>query len=494
MRPNIADWLEGKTILITGGTGFMGKVLIEKLLRCCPKINAIYLIIRCKKGIDPHTRLQPIIDNQLFQLLDKNSGIFNKLVVLPGDMSEINCGLSDEHIQMIKENVSVVFHTAASVRFDDSMSYALKLNTRGTHELLKIAKEIKKLEVFQYVSTTYCNVHIQEKVEEKVYPAQIEWKTLLNLLETDGDTFDILVYKLLNSQPNTYTFSKSLAENVVLDASKDVPTVIVRPSVVISVLEEPVPGWIDNVNGVIGVTLGVSKGVLRTIKCSPDAVMDYLPVDYAINGMLTAAWTRRFYDEGEIQVYNEVYSDTVPVTYSDLVNHGIIVNETYPLENYIWYPFIVLTNNAFYYHILFYFLQLIPALIIDLLLVLLRKKTILLKLYIKIYNATTALSQFTHRPFSFGNVNFKQINDKINEVDKKIFYMDHSGGGKQDVLRYMLIFQFGLKKYLLNEKEEDQERYRRNRQRLYYIDRATRIFLIGFVAWKVIQWGCYIFE
>lgn len=49
-----------RTLLLTGGTGFMGKVLVEKILRTCPLIKRIYIIIRNKKGKDPQERLRQI--------------------------------------------------------------------------------------------------------------------------------------------------------------------------------------------------------------------------------------------------------------------------------------------------------------------------------------------------------------------------------------------------------------------------------------------------
>lgn len=58
---SVSDFYNGKTVFITGGTGFMGKVLLEKLLRACPGVSKIYLLIRPKKGQDAQERLQQLL-------------------------------------------------------------------------------------------------------------------------------------------------------------------------------------------------------------------------------------------------------------------------------------------------------------------------------------------------------------------------------------------------------------------------------------------------
>lgn len=59
----IADVFKGREILLTGGTGFLGKVIVEKFLRCIPGIKHIYLLIRPKKGKDPKHRLDEMFNS-----------------------------------------------------------------------------------------------------------------------------------------------------------------------------------------------------------------------------------------------------------------------------------------------------------------------------------------------------------------------------------------------------------------------------------------------
>lgn len=58
----IPEYFAGKSIFITGATGFMGKILVEKLLRSCPDVEKLYLLMRDKKGKTPRERLSTIVD------------------------------------------------------------------------------------------------------------------------------------------------------------------------------------------------------------------------------------------------------------------------------------------------------------------------------------------------------------------------------------------------------------------------------------------------
>lgn len=59
---SLVDYYSGKNVFITGATGFMGKVLLEKLLRCIPNIGNIYILIRAKRGAQPQKRLQNLFN------------------------------------------------------------------------------------------------------------------------------------------------------------------------------------------------------------------------------------------------------------------------------------------------------------------------------------------------------------------------------------------------------------------------------------------------
>ncbi|KAF2897499.1 hypothetical protein ILUMI_08675 [Ignelater luminosus] len=57
---------KNKTLLITGGTGFLGKVFIEKILRTGLLVKTIYVIVRSRKENDPQTRIKKMFENPVF--------------------------------------------------------------------------------------------------------------------------------------------------------------------------------------------------------------------------------------------------------------------------------------------------------------------------------------------------------------------------------------------------------------------------------------------
>ena len=61
--PSIEDFYEGRSILITGASGFIGKQLLEKLLRSCPRLKSIYVLLRSNKHHAAKDRLQHLLNS-----------------------------------------------------------------------------------------------------------------------------------------------------------------------------------------------------------------------------------------------------------------------------------------------------------------------------------------------------------------------------------------------------------------------------------------------
>lgn len=145
----------------------MGKVLIEKLLRSCPDLKRIFVLVRAKKNKSPQERLDEMKKIPVFDRLHvENPLSFNKLVAVNGDVAAVGLGISAEDFELMS-GVSVIFHAAASVRFDDPLKEAIFMNLRGTVEVMRFAEQLKDIRVLLHVSTTYCNPDIRV-VEEQI--------------------------------------------------------------------------------------------------------------------------------------------------------------------------------------------------------------------------------------------------------------------------------------------------------------------------------------
>ncbi|GBO39432.1 hypothetical protein AVEN_29566-1 [Araneus ventricosus] len=61
---SVSDFFEGRSVFMTGASGFLGTVLLEILLRCCPGIASIYILLRSKGGFTPEQRKELIFEKK----------------------------------------------------------------------------------------------------------------------------------------------------------------------------------------------------------------------------------------------------------------------------------------------------------------------------------------------------------------------------------------------------------------------------------------------
>jgi len=54
--------------------------------------------------------------------------------------------------------------------------------------------------------------------------------------------------------------------------------------------KEPLPGWVDNLNGAIGLFVGGGKGIIRSMHCNGNYNAEIIPVDLAINDLIIIAY------------------------------------------------------------------------------------------------------------------------------------------------------------------------------------------------------------
>jgi len=148
LQLSIPEFYNGKSVFITGGTGFLGKLIIEKLLRSCPGIENIYLLCRSKKGKDINERLEEITSSPAFdELREKNPECFKKIILIEGDVAMLELGISKTDQEILKDKVSIVMHSAATINFNEPLKIAVNTNLRSMRELIKLGKEMRNLKV-----------------------------------------------------------------------------------------------------------------------------------------------------------------------------------------------------------------------------------------------------------------------------------------------------------------------------------------------------------
>ncbi|KAF9794089.1 hypothetical protein SFRURICE_013554 [Spodoptera frugiperda] len=179
----VQKFYNGKNILITGATGFLGKILVEKLLRCCPGVENLYLLVRQKRGKDIYTRMEEIFDDPVFSRLKEEVPKFrHKVVVVPADCEAAGLGLTLTDRQMLTEKVNIIFHSAATVKFDEHLRAALVTNVMAPLHLLRLARDLKKLDVLMHISTAYSNSHLP-LIEERFYPCEADCEQLHQMVD-----------------------------------------------------------------------------------------------------------------------------------------------------------------------------------------------------------------------------------------------------------------------------------------------------------------------
>jgi hypothetical protein len=145
---SIPQFYHGKSVFVTGGMGFLGKVIVEKLLRSCPGVENIYLLVRSKKGKSVGDRLDELINTPPFAgLREKNPKVLQKIVLIEGDVSEERLGMSEADQRLLCEKVSIFIHSAATITFNEPLPTAVKTNLRSVREILGLARRARHLDV-----------------------------------------------------------------------------------------------------------------------------------------------------------------------------------------------------------------------------------------------------------------------------------------------------------------------------------------------------------
>ncbi|HEX2728618.1 MAG TPA: HAD-IB family hydrolase, partial [Rubrobacteraceae bacterium] len=302
-----------------------------------------------------------------------------KVRILEGDVHAPSLGLGDVDLAELSREVDIVIHSAASVVFDAPLDAAVDSNVHGTLGLLGLAREWEKRPLFMHISTAYvagnstvdapelppgstspngtlldarAEVSSLEAVVREVEEASRE-RGLSRRFETEarrelgmvGEEDEVagrvdqlrrawmrerLVERGTERAQelgwnDVYTFTKSLAERMVLLERGETPTIILRPAIIESSHREPYPGWIQGTRMADPIIMAFAKGILREFPGDPNSYVDIVPVDHVVNAIL-AAGVRR---PEEPEVFQVASGERNPLRYRGLYD----IVRGYFLEN-----------------------------------------------------------------------------------------------------------------------------------------------------------------
>lgn len=281
-------------ILLTGATGFVGKVVLEQLMRRRHELGvaSVSLIIRTPKdapdkAVAAAKRFQETIaSSKLFAELPADWT--NAVHPLAGDLEQARCGLEAADYEAVIGRVTHVIHCAASVEFDLPIAEAASANVKTALEVLELARACANLVGMVDVSTAYVNAWMPGPIEERLAslprPAAEFYADISEGRRTEADLLGE------TGHPNTYTFTKCLAEHLICQRRGEVPVTIVRPSIISATWREPNAGWVDSAAALAGCVLFSGIGVVRAWRADPSKRLDVVPVDLVAQDIVEAAF------------------------------------------------------------------------------------------------------------------------------------------------------------------------------------------------------------
>ncbi|KAI8365635.1 male sterility protein-domain-containing protein [Choanephora cucurbitarum] len=310
------DYYRGKTVLITGATGFVGKAILWQLLKQAGSvIDKVYVLIRPKRvpmGSPSQRLLDEIINTHAFRKLlvehfDNDREFFqNKLVPVSYDLSLPHMGLSMQDSQSLRSS-QIVIHCAATSEYESSLEWNLETNVLGTIRLMDYLDSCDDVCSFIHLSPAHIYQELPEgsvdaSISEYVYDIGFgdPEAFLKELLAAEEKELAALIKRILQKYSTLHLFTKALVEHLVIRRMEQMrdqqeyggkqpyPLAIFRSNYLGPSLQEPSPGWTSGVSGISSwlALYGYAIPIIQPDQGSRPA--NIVPVDYAASSIVRA--------------------------------------------------------------------------------------------------------------------------------------------------------------------------------------------------------------
>nr|GMD69537.1 alcohol-forming fatty acyl-CoA reductase-like [Ipomoea batatas] len=295
------QFLENRAILVTGATGFLAKIFVEKILRVQPNVKKLYLLLRAADTMAAVQRFNSeVMAKDLFRVVKEkygeklNSIISEKVSVVAGDVTIENMGVKDSHLldQMHRE-VELVVNLAAITDFYERYDVAIGINTMGPTHLLDFAKKCQKLKVFLHVSTAYVSGERDGLIQET--PIQMG-ETLNGRCGLDIDRENEIIEETL--------------KNLIVENASD-------ESITLAMKELGIQRTIDSL------ALGYAKGRITCFLGDPKTITDVIPADMVVNAMIVSMVAHADERGCSESIYHVGSSLSNPVEFSWLQDYAL---------------------------------------------------------------------------------------------------------------------------------------------------------------------------
>ncbi|KAL6344407.1 hypothetical protein AAG906_039663 [Vitis piasezkii] len=263
----ILQFLPGKTCFIAGGTGFLAKAVVEKILRTAPDVGRCFLSTN---------------------------------VLGPSRLMDF----TNKYCKILR----VFLHLMLVVKQKDDRGEALPHGREHSKE--KAASEFPPL--------SYPVLDVDGEIEI----------ALDSKVAFEGNLKDQKMKALglerarIHGWHNPYEFTKAMGEMMINSMRGDIPLVIIRPTVIGSTLEDPFPGWIQGNRMLDPLILSYGKGNLPSFLVNPEAVIDMIPVDMVVNAIIAAMAKHGIAGKPGIKVYHVGSSAVNPLPLGDLFKYS----------------------------------------------------------------------------------------------------------------------------------------------------------------------------